>query len=428
VQPTTRRAAEVAAVLMHHGLGSLVDVLDGFMLLPGIHHPPAGSPKVTPVHLRRALEELGPAFVKLGQVLSTRPDLVPPDFEAELSKLQDAAPPVPHDEIVAVAEKELGCSITAAFAHFDPTPIAAASIGQVHAATLANGADVVVKIRRPNVVEQVQLDLALLERLAHVAERRSAIARRYDVTGLAREFDVTLTGELDYQGEANNARVLADAFIDNPGVHIPRIFDEHTCEGVITEERIRGTKIDDLATLDTHGIDRVATARHFADAYLSMVFVRRFFHADPHPGNVFVENDGRVAFVDFGMVGSVSDATGRGLGSILLAVVGCDAAQMTDGFLSLGVANEGLDRAALEHDLSLLLAQYAGHPLQEIQVGPLLSHVMAIVRAHHLRMPTDLALLLKTVMMCEGVAVQLDPSFELVPQLIPYAAAFSQPA
>ncbi len=428
MQPTTRRAAEVTAVLMRHSLGSLVDVLDGSMFLPGIHHPPPGTPHVTPVRLRRALEELGPTFVKLGQVLSTRPDLVPPDFEAELSRLQDAATPVPQELVVAAAESELGCRINDAFASFDPIPIAAASIGQVHAATLPDGSDVVVKVRRPNVVQQVQLDLELLERLARIAERRSELARRYDVSSLAREFADTLTGELDYEREANNARVLAAAFSGDAGVHIPHVFSDHTRSGVITEERIRGTKIDDVRALDALGIDRVETARRFADAYLSMVFVRRFFHADPHPGNVFVEPDGGVAFVDFGMVGAVSDATGAGLGTILLAVVACDGAQMVDGFFSLGVAHEGLDRAPLEHDLTLLLAQYAGRPLQEIEIAPLLTHVMSIVRAHHLKLPTDLALLLKTVMMCEGVAMQLDPSFELVPLLIPYASSLSRPA
>lgn len=412
---------------MHHGLGSLVDVLDASMLLPGIHHPPPGTPHVTPQHLRRALEELGPTFVKLGQVLSTRADLVPPDFEHELSQLQDAAPPVPYEAIVATAEGELGCSIADAFARFEPEPIAAASIGQVHAATLHDGSDVVVKVRRPHVVDQVELDLALLDRLAHIAERRSALARRYDVNGLAREFSVTLTGELDYQREAANANALADAFIGNTGVHIPRVFADHTHAGILTEERIRGTKIDDLATLDAFGIDRTATARRFADAYLSMVFVRRFFHADPHPGNVFVEDDGRVAFVDFGMVGSVSDTTSVGLGTILLSLVTCDAKQMADGFFSLGVANEEVDRKPLEHDLTLLLAQYNGRSLQEIQIAPLLTHVMSIVRAHHLKLPSDLALLLKTVMMCEGVAAQLDPSFELVPLLVPYASALAQP-
>jgi ubiquinone biosynthesis protein len=428
MQATTRRAAEVAAVLMHHGLGSLVDVLDTSMLLPGIHHPPGGAAHVTPQHLRRALEDLGPTFVKLGQVLSTRADLVPPDFEAELSRLQDAAPPVPYDAIAAAAEAELGCPIDDVFATFDHEPVAAASIGQVHAATLHDGSDVVVKVRRPHVVDQVQLDLALLERLARIAERRSALARRYELVGLAHEFSVTLNGELDYQREAENARALADAFIGNPAVHIPRVFVEQTRAGLLTEERIRGTKIDDVATLDARGIDRAATARRFADAYLSMVFVRRFFHADPHPGNVFVEDDGRVAFVDFGLVGSVSDATGRGLGAILFSLVTGDAAQMADGFFSLEVANEGLDRAALEHDLTVLLAQYSGRALRDVQIAPLLTHVMSIVRAHHLKLPTDLALLLKTVMMCEGVAAQLDPGFELVPLLVPYASSLVQPA
>jgi len=407
-------------VLSRHGLGWLVDLLDLHRLRPGTTEPSAAR-QSGPERLRRALEELGPTFIKLGQVLSTRPDLVSPEYEAALAVLQDAAPTVPTHDIVDAIERAFGQRLDQLFRSFDPAPIAAASIGQVHAATLPDGTEVVVKVRRPGVVEQIALDLELLDRLAAVAARRSSVARRYDPVGLAREFDSTLTAELDYQREGHNAERIAGNFADHD-IHVPRVFWDLTRDAVITEERIRGTKVDDVRALDDAGLDRAKIARTLADAYLSMVFVHGFFHADPHPGNVFVETDGRVAFVDFGMVGSVTARTGHALGAILVALVGMDAANMADGLLRLDIACDDIDRVAFERDLARFLDQYARLPLSDLHLGPLIADVMRVVRQHRLRLPSDLALLLKTVMMCEGLAAQLDPTFELIPHLLPYAA------
>jgi ubiquinone biosynthesis protein len=416
VKPTTRRAGEVAAVLSRHTLATVGDVVGVRLRSRRFRHEP-----VSPRHLRRALEELGPTFMKLGQVLSTRPDLVPPAFDAELARLQDSAPPVPTEDVVRAIEGALGRALDEAYAWFDPAPLAAASIGQVHAARLPDGTDVVVKVRRPNVVDSIEVDLDLIEKVAAIAGRR-AFLDRYDPVGLAHEFRVTMGGELDYVQEGRNADAVAAAFADEPRVHVPHVFWSHTCDGVITEERVRGCKIDDGEAIDAAGGDRVAVARAFADAYLSMVFVQRFFHADPHPGNVFVEADGRIAFVDFGMVGQVAPGTRLGLGKVLLALVAVDVVQMADGLFDLGIAAGTIDRRAFEADLERLLHRYAFVPLEQLRIGPLLNDVMAVVRKHRLRMPSDLALLLKTVMMCEGVAAKLDPSFELVPLLVPYAA------
>ena len=217
--------------------------------------------------------------------------------------------------------------------------------------------------------------------------------------------------------------IIPSAFASDDCVHVPEVIWELTSDCVITEERILGIKVDDLRTLDAAGIDRPETARRFANAYLSMVFVHRFFHADPHPGNVFVEFDGRIAFVDFGMVGSINDGTGQGLATILLALVSADAQRMADGLLGLGIAGDDIDRAAFERALQQLLDRYAHEPLENLHLQTLLADLMTVVRAHRLCLPSDIALLLKTVMMCEGVAAQLDPKFELIPMLVPYATA-----
>ncbi len=198
-------------------------------------------------------------------------------------------------------------------------------------------------------------------------------------------------------------------------VHVPRVYWDLTRDGVITEERIRGIKVDDVRALDASGLDRVKVSRTFVDAYLSMVFVSGFFHADPHPGNVFVERDGRVAFVDFGMVGSMTTTTGRGLGMLLLAVISADPGKMADGLLGLGIADDDIDRAKLEPDLARLLERYSHLPLEQLHLGPLIAEVMSVVRAHRLRLPSDLALLLKTVMMCEGVAARTGPGVRTHP-------------
>jgi len=241
-----------------------------------------------------------------------------------------------------------------------------------------------------------------------------------------REFGTTLLHELDYLREGRNAELVASHFHGDDRVHIPKVFWDHTRADVITEERVRGIKVDDVRALEQAGIDRVAVAHRFVDAYLSMVFVHGFFHADPHPGNVFVESADRIGFVDFGMVGTVRPETSRGLGSILLALVANDAPAMADGLLHLGVAGE-VDRVAFERDLLSFLLQYAGVPLEQMHIGPLIAEIMRVVRAHRLRLPSELALLLKTVMMCEGVAAQLDPGFELAPMLLPYAGRVVAP-
>lgn len=424
MRSTSRRATEVAAVLLRHGLGWIVDLLDLRRLLPGASEPKSVDGHSRAEHLRSAFEELGPTFIKLGQVLSTRPDLVPPEYESALAALQDAAPTVPTADIVDAVEAALGRPLRHTFGTFEAVPIAAASIGQVHAATLPDGREVVVKVRRPGVVEQVAVDLELLDRLAEVAGRRSSIARRYDPVGLAREFGSTLLAELDYPREGRNAERVAANFANDTdlNVRVPHVYWDLTRDAVITEERIRGIKVDDVRALDAAGLDRARIARTLADAYLSMVFLHGFFHADPHPGNVFVQSDGRVAFVDFGMVGSVSPRTGHALGTILVALVAGDPAQMADGLLRLGVAGDDVNRTVFERDLARLLEQYSRLPLEHLHLGPIIADVMSIVRAHRLRLPSDLALLLKTVMMCEGVAAQLDPTFELIPHLLPYAA------
>lgn len=419
------RSRQIADVLARHGLGYLVGILGLERFVPFhrglLGHARRPQPYSRPEHVRMALEELGATFIKLGQILSTRADLLPPEYQAELAKLQDAAPPVPWVVIEETLGMELGRPLGACFAMFHPTPLAAASIGQAHAATLLDGTEVVVKVRRPGVVEQVEEDLAILRNLAAAASRRWEFADHYDLVGLAQEFAQTLRAELDYIREGHSAERFAANFAGDPAVHVPRIFWETTTARVLTLERIRGMKVDDMAALDAAGIDRTALAERAARIVLKMVFEDGFFHADPHPGNFFIEPDGRIGVIDFGMVGTLDARTQEQLTRVVLAVMSADTDQLVDAMLDLGVARGRIDRATLRRDLEQLLAHYTGQALGEIAIGPLLERTLAVVRRHHLQLPPNLALLLKTVIMNEGMGARLDPGFRLATVLAPYA-------
>ena len=265
------------------------------------------EPYTTPEHLRLALEELGPTFIKLGQLLSTRSDIVPAAYLRELSKLQDSAPPVPAATINELVEEELGALPDQVFASFNTQPLASASIGQAHLATLHDGTEVVVKVRRPQINEVIETDLAILQNLANRVSRRWEAAENYNLPGLVSDFAVSLRRELDYLSEGKNAERFAANFAADPDVHIPRVFWATTTARVLTLERITGTKVDNLAGLDRAGVDRSALATKAAGVAVRMVFEHGFFHADPHPGNLFIEPDGRIGLIDFGMVGEVDD-------------------------------------------------------------------------------------------------------------------------
>ncbi len=415
-----KRSREIAGVLIGHGWDSL---RENFGLAGSglAHHTSQRSALTRPEHLRCALEELGTTFIKLGQILSTRADLLPPEYLAELSKLQDAAPSVPFEALRKVLIAELGQPIENAFLHLEPEPVAAASIGQAHAGTLLDGTEVIVKIRRPGVVEQVHEDLEILKELATTASRHWEFADRYDLVGIVDEFSETLLAELDYIREGHNAERFAANFAGESRIHIPRVYWETTTSRVLTLERIRGTKINDLVSLDKQGIDRSDLAEFATDVVMRMVCEDGFFHADPHPGNFFIEPDGSIGLIDFGMVGILEERTQEHLADLLICIDHKDADRLVDVFLDLGVSKKRIDRDMFRRDIQHLLTNYWGLPLRELRISALLNDVFAIMRQHHLHLPSNLALLLKTVIMVEGLGVNLDPEFQLTSALEPYA-------
>lgn len=407
------RSKQIARVLLSHGWNFLRNEEQ-------IGATMSVAANARPLHLRLALEELGTTFIKLGQILSTRADLLPPEYLVELTKLQDSAPPVAFEEIQQALVVELGQPIEDVFAQFDPMPLAAASIGQAHAAILWDGTEVVVKVRRPGIVEQVNEDLEILRELAATASRHWDFADRYDLSGLVEEFSQTLRSELDYIREGHNAEKFAANFAGDPFVHVPRVFWTATTSRVLTLERIRGVKISDLSGLDEQGTDRRWLAQYATNVVLKMVCEDGFFHADPHPGNFFIEPQGVIGLIDFGMVGVLDEQTQELLAELLIAINRQDADRLVDVFLDLGVTRKGIDRASVRRDIERLLSAYWGLPLGELKVAALLNDVYSVMRRHHLHLPSNLALLLKTVIMIEGLGVNLDPDFRLTNSLTPY--------
>ncbi len=421
------RYRQITRILARHSLGFLVaphNPLDTSHLLRrnlgnGIHNH-----ATRPEHLREAIEELGPTFIKLGQILSTRGDLLPQPYLDELEKLQDNAPPIAPEAVRQILLEEFDKPAEELFASFDFKPLAAASIGQAHCATLLDGTEVVVKVQRPGVGQQVEMDLQILLDLALKASHHWSAARFYDLYGITQEFAQTLRTEIDYIHEAENAERFADNFAGEPEVHVPRVYWERTTTRVLTLERIYGVKITDVKAIKASGADPRAVARRAARALLKMILDDGFFHADPHAGNIFVEEDGTIALLDFGMVGHVDGPTKDMLVRLVLCMASSDASRLSDVLLDISTAHVHVDRHGLRRDLQRILERYLNRSLGDVKLSAFLGELLVVVRRHHLRLPADLALLVKTLAMDEGLGVALDRRFDMMEVYVPYAEAY----
>jgi ubiquinone biosynthesis protein len=362
------------------------------------------------VRFRQTLEELGATFVKLGQLLSSRPDLLPDVYIAELGKLVDDVPPVPFAEIREVIERELGLD---RFATIDETPLASASIGQIHGALLDSGQAVVVKVRRPGVVEQVDLDLALLRKTASVAEGRSDTAKLLQLRAVTDELDQHLRAELDFVEEAHNAELIAqviDEFRDD--LFVPRVIRPYVTPEVLVLERVEGVKVGEHPSLAP---ERAAElARSFFRAYIRQVTVNGLYHADPHRGNVLLTDDGRLALLDFGLIGRLDDDTRASLALLLLAVAQNRADDVADLIVSLSLTTAESDEVGFVHDLRRKLPRYHWRPLEGIRTGEGLADLQRLCLEHRISLPTSFALVGKTLAQAESIARSLDPSLDPV--------------
>lgn len=412
---TARRYRQIVSAVARHGLGYVSDALGLQPFVPlqrgWLGHARRKEPYSQPEHLRLALTELGTTFVKLGQILSTRPDLVPPSYASELAKLQDQAAPVPFPQIRDAIESDLGIPLERAFERLDETPVASASIGQAHAANLADGTEVIVKVRRPGTVPLVETDLQILKNLAARVQRNPAWSEQFDFVTLLRDFSQTLHEELDYEQEAQNAAEFQAMFQSEPEVRIPVVYGEFSTARVMTLERMRGLRADDPEALVQSGVDPRALGERLARMHLKMVFEHGLFHADPHPGNFFIEPvTGRVGLIDFGMAGRLSQLQRDHLAAFLIAVDGHDALRATDALLRLCRPRTAFNREELAEDVERLIRRYYGKKLSMLRLSDVLRDVMDLMRRRHLALPTPYALLFKAWTMLEGVVMRLDPN------------------
>lgn len=418
------RYRQIAQVFWQYGFGYLLDQLGLTTLLSmprRIMRRPAPDPISGPERLRLALTDLGPTFVKLGQMLSTRPDLLPPAWIAELNKLQDTVPPFPADVAIATIEAELEKPINELFRHFEREPLAAASLGQVHGAELPDGTPVVIKVQRPDIQQLVTIDLAILSELAALAQQNTAFGEQYDLVELVWEFGVTLRAELDYRREGRNAERFRANFAGNPHVCIPRVFWSHTSTRVLTTERIAGIKITDIAGMDAAGIDRKRLARHSLELILQEIFVDGFFQGDPHPGNLFALPGEVIGAVDFGQAITLDREMTGDLLLLLVALLERDADGALRALQRLGVLTQRELSPALRRDMRRFVDHVVDRSLAELSAREMGEELLTLLQRHRLRLPAPLALLLKAIIMMEGIGVQIDPQLDVFGIARPYA-------
>lgn len=362
------------------------------------------------VRFRLALEELGTTFVKLGQLLSSRPDLLPDVYIDELSKLVDDVPALPFAPLREVIDREIGLEH---FASIDEEPLATASIGQIHAALLRSGREVVVKVRRPGIVEQVELDLELLRKTASLAEHRSGTARLLQLNALTEELEQHLLGELDFVEEAHNAELIASVIEEyRDDLFVPEVIHPYVTEQVLVMERVEGEKVSQEHTLDPERAEQLAET--FFKAYIRQVTVKGLYHADPHRGNVLITPQGRLALLDFGLIGRLDDDTRTSLALLLLAIAQNRSDDVADLILQLSLTTADSDGAGFVHDLRRKLPRYQWRPLSGIRTGEGLADLQRLCLQHGIALPTSFALVGKTLSQAESIARTLDPTLDPV--------------
>jgi len=430
--PGQRRLAEVARVrhvtqiLVRNGLGFMVEQVGLDRFAPRIvRHRAQRADKAmgrltVPERVRRTLEELGTTFIKVGQFLSGRADLLPPEYIAELAKLLDSAPEVPTRAIREVIEGELGARVEELFASFDDTPTAAASIGQVHKATLPDGQRVVVKVQRPGIDREVEADLNLLVRQARFLEKRSETMRSYNLVAIAGELARSVRQEMDYRIEGRNADRLRSDLGGNAQLVVPLVHWHLTTRRVITLQYVDGIQFSEPDRLQEAGYDLPSIAQVAVESYLKQIFVDGFYHADPHPANLMVTGK-QVAFLDFGNAGYLTPAQKDLLGTLFLQILDEDAGGIARTVLKMGAVRGRPSMEEIERDLQRLLVRYWGVPLEQLPVGEMLAEIFATAFQHRVYLPGDLALLARTIITLEGTARALDPNFVLVDAVRPFA-------
>jgi len=422
------RYRQILTVLFKYGFGDLLEMLKidqylevGLQMIS--RNRGARLERLNrPQRLRMAFEELGPTYIKFGQILSTRPDLIPMEYIQELSKLQDDVAAFPFKEVCKVVESEFGRPPEEIFDSLVEEPQASASIGQVHRAVLKDGEAVAVKFQRPGIRKIIEVDLEIMLHLATLAERHIEELVLHRPVKIIDEFARTLEKEIDYKIEATNMERCARQFLDDPHVYIPKVYREVTTSRVLTAEFIEGIKISKIDRLESAGLDRKVITSRGADLVLKQVFEYGFFHADPHPGNIFALPNNVICLIDFGMVGVVDRQTRDDFVDLLDSIVHQNEIQASEVLLKLTYWDEEPDRRLLEREVADFMGRHLYKPLKDIELGRLLQQMLEVAGDFQLRIPPDLFLMIKALATVEGVGRMLDPDFDMIAQSTPFIA------
>ncbi len=416
------RYREIVNVLIKHGFGFLFDRFDWPTWLHLKKSSELGHELRSPSaaqRLRFALEDLGSTFIKLGQLLSTRPDLLPSEYIKELEKLQNEVPPFSLEEIYHLCQ-DAGIDLESDFVWFNPEPLAAASIAQVHEALLPSGQKLVLKIKRPGIDKTIEADLDILRELCKGLEKRNYWARFYRLSEIMEELRQAIHNELDFRVEARNAELFYQTFKNDKNVIIPQVIWDYSSEKILALEYVPGIKISDYISLMQSGLDTVAIARNLVDALFKQIFEQGLLHADPHPGNLAIASGERIIFYDFGQVGIIDERLQGKCIKLLISMMRYDVEGVSRALLAIGIGGQYVDFEEFRRDVSRLQQKYYGLPLSQIKVGEALSELIELSIRYQLRLPPELSLMVKMLMTVESLVAQLDPQISIVSIAEPY--------
>ena len=369
----------------------------------------------TAQRLRIAFEELGPTFIKLGQLLATRPDVIPQDFVNEFRKLQDQIPPIPFSQIEEILNSEFPTGYQKVFKEFSQEAIGSASIAQVHRAVLQDGTPVVVKIQKPNVTEIIEDDIRILQLVADLCEVYIPESKIFNPVGMVNEFSRTISLETNFVVEANNIKRFQENFSDNPKVKIPNIYLEHSGAKVLVMEELKGKPMSHPEAFNQEGLDRDTIMKVGLKAYFTMVFKDGLFHGDLHAGNIFVLPDSRLGFIDFGMVGRISRTTQKSIASMFLSLLVEDYDRLAYEYIELAPFNNRTERTALAQDLRSILSPFFGLSMKNVNMGKLLLESSRVAAKHHVVLPSELMMFFKSMVTIEGLARMVRDDFDMLP-------------
>jgi ubiquinone biosynthesis protein len=421
-----KRYLEIIHVFVKYGFGGVASILHVDMAINAVCKAirrdkckyKSGNDPIE-VRMRKALEELGPTFIKLGQILSTRTDLIPAEYATEFAKLQDNAPRFPHEEACKIIEEELGAKAVDIFDSFNHEPLAAASIGQVYRAVY-KGEEVVVKVQRPNIEKIIEIDLEIMLHIAHLLEKHIEEISIFKPSAIIEEFAKSISKEIDFEIEARQTKRFLTNIKDNQNIYAPRIIDELTTSRVMVSEFIDGINPENIEELEKNDFDLVLLAENSVDSILKQIFEYGFFHADPHPGNILVMPDNIVCFIDFGMVGKVSPMQKQYFASLILNITKKRSDKIVDILLKLTHYEKEPDRELLQRDMYDIIDEYLLHSLKELDFGKFLSAQMDIFARHKLRLKADIFLLLKSLVSLEKTGRVLAPDVNIIEKAAPY--------